>query len=220
LADKGLEKDFEESVEAGCKGKEEKKTSVNVYEELIRIPALFLTTNFDKLFDEKFNEDRITYRAFEFRYDLINVEKLYHIHGSIKDHKTLVLTVPQYLERYNSEDFQAFLTKIFSEKVVLFIGYGMSEFELLDFLIGKFGTQKMETNARFLLHPYYRGEERILEFDKEYFKDMGISVIGYEYDDKGYEQLYHVIKSWNKTISHISAHPHDVMKQIDEVVDS
>jgi hypothetical protein len=219
LTDKGFEKDFEESIKEACKGKEEKKATVNVYEELIRIPALFLTTNFDRLFDEKFNEDRIKYKVYEFKYDLIDSEKLYHIHGSIRDHTTLVLTIPQYLERYNSEDFKAFLTRIFAEKVVLFIGYGLAEFELLDFLIGKFGNQKIE-NARFLLNPYYKGEERILEFDKQYFRDMGIAVIAYEYDDRGYEQLYHVIKSWNNTISHVSAHPHEVMKQIDEVVES
>lgn len=217
LAKQGLEKDFLEALEAACKGDEGKKKTVNVYEELFRIPALFLTTNFDELFDEKFITDRVVYKTFEFKYDLISTEKLYHIHGSIKDHDTLVLTVPQYLKRYRSEDFQAFLRKIFAEKIVLFIGYGLSEFELLDFLIGKFGSEEVK-NPRFLLHPYYRGEERIWEFDKEYFDDLGISVIGYEYDDRGYEQLYYVIKSWNKDISRLSAHSHKVMAEINEVV--
>jgi hypothetical protein len=217
LIEKGMEKDFQECIETACKGSDEKKKSVDVYAELIRIPALFLTTNFDRLFDEKFNADRVVYKTIEFKYDLISEEKLYHIHGSINDHSTLVLTVTQYLDRYNSEDFQAFLRTIFAEKVVLFIGYGLSEFELLDFLIGKFGSREVK-NPRFLLHPYYKGDERILEFDREYFRNLGISVIGYEYDENGYEQLYHVLKSWNKEISRVSAHSHEVIKAIDEVV--
>jgi len=216
LAEGGFEEDFFQTIVEGCKGDDEKVKNIRIYDELNHIPALFITTNFDEHFDEKFHPDRIVLKEEGFRYDLISPEKLYHIHGSVRDYSTLVLTVPDYLERYNSDDFRQFLRTVFSERAVLFIGYGMAEFELLDFLIGKYDVGNKK--ARFILHPYFRGYEDIVRFDQFYYRGLGVRIIPYEYDEKGYTQLYDVIRFWNETIDRVSAYPYEKMKEIDKIV--
>jgi len=219
LLKNGYKKDFLERIVAGCRGNEEKKKKVNIYQELIRIPALYITTNFDENFDEWFHADRVVFREEGFRPDLVIDEKLYHIHGSMKDYDTLVLTVPEYIKRYSFEHFRQFMKRIFSEKVILFIGYGMAEFEILDFLITTLGVERQK-EARFILLPYYKGYEDIVDFEQHYFGEMGVTIVPYEYDDKGYEQLYDVIKSWNSKIERVSPYPYKKMREIDEVVDN
>ncbi len=218
LKENGRLNDFYKIIDDCCKGDEEKKKKFNIYQELIRIPALYITTNFDKHFDEWFHADRIVSKDEGFKQDLLSNEKLYHIHGSIKNHKTLVLTVHEYFERYNPNNFQRFLKRIFLDKVILFVGYGMAEFEILDFLMTKAETERKK--ERFILLPYYKGHEDILAFDEYYFEEMGVTIVPYESDEKGYEQLYDVIKSWNGKIQHVSPYSYKKMKNIDEVVDS
>jgi len=94
----------------------------------------------------------------------------------------------------------------------------MAEFEILDFLTTK--IEAKEKKARFVLQPYYKGYEDILDFDQHYFGAMGVTIIPYEYDDKGYEQLYDVIRSWNSKIERVSPYPYKKMREIDEVVDN
>jgi len=65
----------------------------------------------------------------------------------------------------------------------------MNEFELLDFLITKFDSAKEKELKHFILRPFYKGEENILEFEESYYNPMGIQVLGYEKDEKGYQQL-------------------------------
>jgi len=219
LEEKGLKKDFLETIVAGCRGERKKKKKANIYQELIRIPALYVTTNFDENFDEWFHADRVVFREEGFRPELVIDEKLYHIHGSIKDYDTLVLTVPEYIKRYRFEHFRNFMRRIFSEKVILFIGYGMAEYEILDFLITTLEVERQK-EARFILLPYYKGYEDIVDFDQHYFGEMGVIVVPYEYDDKGYEQLFDVIKSWNNKIESVSPYPYKKMREIDEVVDT
>jgi len=176
----------------------------NIYNELYGLRGLFITTNIDTHFDKKFHPSMVVYRLVDFDPaiipDTLEESKLYHIHGSILDYSSIVITVKDYLDRYNDEKFQIFLQKIFSEKVILFIGYGLNEFELLDFLIIKSGGHSLPEARHFILLPYYTGEETILEYDEHYFSQFGITVIPYLKDEKGYGQLYDIIKKWNRDI--------------------
>ena len=106
------------------------------------------------------------------------------------------------------------------EYVVLFIGYGLNEFELLDFLLGKFDPDEGIELKHFILLPFYNGEKNILEFEQFYYNSMGISVLGYEKDELGYGQLYNVIKRWSSEISQTSTYLYDSLKDIDEVIDN
>jgi len=163
LKNNGFENIFYEELENSLKADEELLMSQNIYDELYRLRGLFITTNVDEHFDSKFEPTRIVYREAEFNPSNIDRNKLYHIHGSIKDKNSLIFTVPQYIKRYNNPTFKKFLSTIISDKyTVLFIGYGMAEFELLDFLVTKFDPKKGKELKHFILLPFYRGEENIV----------------------------------------------------------
>ncbi|MFC2069794.1 SIR2 family protein [Chloroflexota bacterium] len=191
----------------------------DIYNHIYGLRGLFITTNADKHFDQLFNQERIVYKEQEFHHSNIDRTKLYHIHGSIQDPDSLVFTTPRYIDRYRNDDFGHFLERIFDQYVVLFVGYGMSEFELLDFIITKYGTDGEKELKHFILLPFYTGEERRLEFETYYHKKMGVSVIPYQKDQNGYNQLYKVIKDWNSRINQTSQSLYDTYKEIENIVE-
>jgi hypothetical protein len=96
----------------------------------------------------------------------------------------------------------------------------MAEFELFDFLIEKFDSNRGKELKHFILLPFYKGEENILEFEQYYYNSIGISVRGYEKDEKGYNQLYEVIKSWNSEINQTSTYLYNSYQEIESVANN
>jgi len=230
LKKNGFEKKFLTEFRKALKGKKKLLNTNNIYDQLANIKAVFITTNADQHFDDMkyFIEERIIYKEEHFDSGSIQPRTLYHIHGSQKDPDSLVFTVDQYIKRYNSEKFQQFLTEIFwSEKryVVLFVGYGMSEFELIDFLINKTNSAREKTKGKFelrhfILLPYYRDETNIRDFHQLYYQHLGIKTLGYQKDCRGYEQLYNVIKEWNRRIKLVTDVIPDDFREIEDIIDS
>ena len=104
---------FDESLEPS-----KQNNKKNIYNQLIFLSNYFITTNADECFDNYFLPQNIIY---DFSKDIkLMPNKLYHIHGSIKDRKKLVFTVEEYLDRYNNGKFQKFLNDVFSNYTVLF----------------------------------------------------------------------------------------------------
>jgi hypothetical protein len=220
LEQNGLEDVFFEELDRSFEADEKILKSRNIYDELKGLRGLFITTNADGHFDGKFSRSRIVYKKEDLNPSNIDRTKLYHIHGSILDRDSLIFTVRRYIQRYNGPQFRDFLKEIFDNYVVLFVGYGMSEFELLDFLITRFDSNSGKELKHFILLPFYRGEENILVFEQSYHSAMGIQVLGYEKDERGYEQLYEVIRSWNKEINQTSAYLYDSYREIEDVIDN
>lgn len=189
----------------------------NIYKEIFSLGGVFITTNADEHFDNMFVETRVIYKENDFKSDNIEINKLYHIHGSIKEKSSLVFTTPQYIKRYNNEDFKNFLETIFEKFTILFIGYGLAEFELLDFLVTKYDNNEyIKELKHFILMPFYKGEENILKFEQHYYNTMGIQVIPYAKDEKGYSQLYDVIKHWSKEIRQQSNILYNIQEKIEQ----
>jgi hypothetical protein len=182
------------------------------------LPALYLTTNIDVNFDSAF-QGSVFCEENDFSPDNIFPDKLYKIHGSIERRNSIIFTVPQYLARYRNPNFGAFLTQIFSSYSIIFLGYGLEEFEILDFLVTKMGKGMVGLNHCILL-PYYQGENYLLDFDTDYFKPLGIQVVGYEKDQNGYAQLYNVVKKWKKDLTELTDVQHESVKTMEEVVDT
>jgi hypothetical protein len=211
---------FFEELERSLEADPKLVKTYDVYNELYGLHGLFVTTNMDRHFDSKFIPSRIVYRVEDFDPSHIDRTKLYHIHGSIADRDSLVLTVRQYIQRYNEPRLVEFIRRIFEGYVVLFVGYGVNEFELLDLLIQKHDPNEGKELKHFTLRGFYRGEDRILEYEQAYYTDMGIQVLPFEKDAKGYNQIYEVIRSWNREINATSTYLYDTYKQIDDVIDS
>jgi hypothetical protein len=168
----------------------------DIYSLLNRFEALYVTTNADQHFDSFFALNNLIYT---FPLGLqINKGKLYHLHGMEQYPDSLVFTVDQYLDRYNSEDFVSFLNNLFMNFTVVFIGYGLDEYEVLDHL---FESAKYKNSAElkhFFLKAYFSYEKYLLRADQLYFNRMGVNVIGYEKDENGYAELYNILRDWEK----------------------
>ena len=203
-----LENEKEEKFyEKFDKALEPQKTDLekyNIYKELIGFNALFISTNADTIFEDEtnikkfFQSNEITTYTLN-QYNTNREPMLFKIHGCKNDRNSLVFTLEQYLRKYKAKDFKKFLNEIFSQYVVLFVGYGLAEMELLDFLFTKInGTSELK---HYYLMPFFREEGNILNIRKSYYETMGIKVIPYFLDNYGFKELYNVIKEWKENIN-------------------
>ena len=95
-----------------------------------------ITTNWDGLLEELFDE----YEVYNGQTDLINLNSyqigdIYKIHGSIYDFNSMILTSDDY-ENFNSKNayLAAKLLTIFVEHPVFFIGYSLSDPNIIEIL--------------------------------------------------------------------------------------
>jgi hypothetical protein len=191
----------------------------NIYDDIYKLRGLFVTTNADTHFDRLFNPPNILCHASDFTADRLDRTNLYHIHGSVMDRSSMIFTVSEYMRRYTKEpEFKKFLGRIFREFTVLFLGYGVGEFEILDFILrGNPGNLSLAPR-HFMLSPFYSGEDNILSYEQTYYSELGINILGYEKDENGYEQLIEVIRRWNEEINQVTAYLHGASRLIDDAV--
>ena len=219
LDEKGSTNDFFKEIKTSLKHDKDLIKKYNIYRELASIPAIFITTNIDTHFDFAFPE-RIVYKEDDFNPKNIFPRTLYKIHGTIKNKKSIIFTVPQYLDRYRKGNFTKFLRSIFNERTIIFLGYGLEEFEILDFLVTKLAEGEKIEKKHWILLPYYEDEDYLKTYDEEYFKSLGISVVPFRKDEEGYHQLYNVIKKWNNEFNELSNIPHEEMMDMEDTVDN
>lgn len=191
---------------------------LDIYKELYGLHGLFITTNADEIFQNSFRNEQVDYKHFDS--SRMENNKLYHIHGLISDRESLVFTIDRYIERYNEKGFVEFLRQLYEEYTVLFVGYGMNEFEQLDFVIRKAAEGNKNAVNRFILLPFYKGEDGIFDFEKNYYGSMGVQLIGYEKDINGYEQLYQVIQNWNKEINQLSTYLYNSLQKLEDAANN
>lgn len=210
---------FRECMEKALEGNTDIIEKTDIYFYLNKFSAIYITTNADELFDNHIvpkaniiDIDRIS--------TSIKTNHLYHIHGKLKGEK-IVFRASEYISAYNNVRMVSFLEKLFTrEYTLLFIGYGLNEFELLDYIIGKsYKGEKMEMN-KFSLEPYRSNERDLVNIDELYYKDLGINIVPYNYDEKGYNQLFHIIKAWSEKFSGLSNYPIHWIKNINSEINN
>ncbi|MFA6981282.1 MAG: SIR2 family protein [Ignavibacteriaceae bacterium] len=190
----------------------------NIYSELVKIKAQFVTTNADEQFDNFFELPNIKYKLSEMDPDNIQSDCLYHIHGSLKDSQNIVFRLSKYFERYNEKHFQQFLANLFGKRTILFIGYGLAEFELLEYLYKNHDT-KLPERKHFSLNGYFSGEEDFVKLEQDYYSEMRIEIKPYSLDINGYKQLYYVIVDWVDNILANSTTSFERFKEIDDIIE-
>jgi len=162
---------------------------LNIYQIIHNLGTYFITTNADLLLQPKNGGERISIIDKDTKLQKHNI---YHIHGSINDRQNMVFTLEQYIERYkNSNPLVKFLKKVFfprNDLTILFLGYGMSEMEILQFFFEKIGKSQ-SIQKRYIFKEYFHGDEDLIDADEAFFKSMGINVIEYYIDTKGYEGI-------------------------------
>ncbi len=188
---------------------------LSVYHALLSLNGLFITTNADRHIDQIFSPENILINGFNTSTTIDN-NHLYKIHGSITDSDSLIFTVEGYLKRYTDPEYGKFLEAIFMKYTVLFLGYGLSEFELMDYL---FTSISPTENKHFFLKDYFTHEQRICMFDQLYFDDLGINLIPYSKDTRGFKQLPAILESWVDEIKSKSLVPVVIYEDITDALE-
>ncbi len=197
----------------------------NAYLNLSRLGTTFVTTNYDDWLDRmppiavspsetstKTQQlPKISRRRFCKHGDM-TVENLdvpdavFHIHGSVHERDSMVLTTVHYLERYSSHriggatdrenPLLTFLQTLFQLKNVLFVGYGLSELEVLEYVVQK-GIGKTsitaEESRHYVIQGFFSHEIELARSLERYFLQFGIGLLPFSRDQHDWNQLADVI---------------------------
>ena len=233
------------SMESLLKGNKKLIKKYKIYDALYSFNSIYITTNYDNYLDEiikkpipeseikinskdesqiSLNKEKIKGKVFYQKEDILisNLENgnLIHFHGSMNDEKNLIMTIVEYMNHYKYDDKPAcLLQEVFKNYTVLFVGYGLEEYEIIEFMVSKSSEAKNEIR-HYMLYPMFEKNNNLLKFHQEYYGELGIRLIPYSIDKRGYEQLAVVIKKWAKKIGQISQPQGflEKIKMIDEVI--
>ena len=186
----------------------------NIYEALNNIGCPCVTTNYDELLSPEHKEqennagsikpggsvNRISERGEFFTNLLDKPAKVIHLHGCVSKPETMIVTTKDYLEHYDDENVQEFLGDLFDRKVVLFLGYGLEEAEVLEHILRR-GVRaedlKTTERRRFSLQGFFRSQEPLYKELYRYYEiSFGVHLIGFERDKENYDALESIIRSW------------------------
>ena len=185
----------------------------DVYKSLNSMNCTFVTTNYDLLLKPRVENpepdrsspqlgDRVATPNDMLRPLLDQPGHVIHLHGSIEQPESMVISTAEYLKRYQNESVQIFLEYLFSRKTVVFVGYGLEETELLEHILRRGLVQAGSKEKKlFALKGYYSHEKPIYEQLFKYYKHtFGLHLLGYSLDTKGYKLLDSILRDWSKEI--------------------
>lgn len=173
--------------------------SVGIYNTLAKFNVNFLTTNADLLFENVLGKE-LCHTELDanklFNEDHIARNQLFYLHGRFsKTGEGLVFTVPQYVNQYNNPQFCEFLRNVFKhyDHTIFFIGYGLNEYELIDYIASKTGLNAIgETAHIYILEPFFSNQEILFKARRAYFRSLGIKLLPY-CKDNGYVELKNIL---------------------------
>lgn len=183
-----------------------KAKNPNVYSYLNKFNCTFVTTNYDKFLVplSRKSEPEENWRFYQ-KKDLLR-EKLdvngnvIHLHGCIDDHNSMVITTRDYLDHYSTKETQEFLTYLFKSKTVLFLGYGLEEIEVLEYILRRGSATDKDTSPprRFILQGFFNAEISLLEMLRNYYLEtFNAGLIGFPKDYKSYAHQEQILNSWS-----------------------
>jgi hypothetical protein len=132
-----------------------------------------------------------------------------HLHGSLADPSGMVITTRDYIERYRNDRAEGdparenrtltFLEHLFSTKTILFVGYGLEDLEILEYVIQKarMVPQRQQAEARhFMLQGYFEHQHGLMRSLTQYYRQCGIQLLPFRRDEKDWSQLVDVLESY------------------------
>ena len=203
-----------------------------LYSHLSKLAKTFITTNYDEWLDEELpaaaadltggsgslSDDTprprtVLYKPIDLKPENLDREDaVIHLHGSVKDPEGMILTTPDYVRHYANDQrsrepdrqnyVPTFLEHLFRNKTVLFVGYGLDELEILEYIIVKAPTT--DENAvqpkHFLLHGYFSHERELMISMCRYYRECGIELLPFLMDQAGWMQLVYVLESFARSV--------------------
>lgn len=184
----------------------------SIYNALNDIGCSCVTTNYDELLSPRYVEtkdgsatpvpvNRVSEREKFFAYLLNEPGTVVHLHGSISNPETMIVTTRDYLEHYDHKNVQEFLGELFERKVVLFLGYGLEEAEILEHILRRGRVHKTSERRRFALQGFFRSQAPLHANLYGYYESsFGVHLLGFERDKENYKGIERIVKSWASQI--------------------
>jgi SIR2-like domain len=221
------------------------------YEGLSQIGRTIVTTNYDEWLDAPVPEahgiatlDSLSTplsvdRKSIYRRNEIDIRALdqkntvIHIHGSVIDRETMVLTTTHYLDLYASHRvdgkgdgenrFLTFLEELFKLKSVLFVGYGLGELEILEYIVQKAGrtkpeNEKIETPRHYIVQGFFSHEIEVAHSLEAYYRQFGIGLLPFSRDEQDWTQLVNVIEYLAREIPAHSILRSQILQEMEELL--
>jgi len=174
-----------------------------LFKNLADLNAAIITTNIDDNLACCFHKKDIHVGVDRFG-SSISSKKLYQLHGLMGHDDSLVMTIDEYINQYRHPNIQAFLKHVFTEEdyCLLFLGYGMGDLEIIDYMMEKYKEETRRLfNRYYILLPYFNQEKGLLRHEEAYFKQINMTIVPYQLDERGYDQLHEVIATWKKELT-------------------
>jgi hypothetical protein len=210
----------------------EHATGRRLYSHLSRLGKTFVTTNYDEWLDDEFpapaldvsgdspasadavpKPRQVYYKTEDLTAAHLNEENaVIHLHGSVKHPEGMVLTTQQYVQHYANDRRRTeadaenivltFLEHLFRYKTVLFIGYGLDELEILEYIIVK---KRMPATPglqprHFLLQGFYSHERELMVSMRTYYRECGVELLPFLKDQRGWDQLIDVLETFGRLV--------------------
>jgi hypothetical protein len=146
----------------------------------------------------------------EFTLANLNQENcVFYLHGSLAEPSGMVMTTRDYIRRYandrRSDDpalenrTLTFLESLFQLKTVLFVGYGLEDLEILEYVIQKArqqGPPDRPQARHFMLQGYFAHEYELMRSMTQYYAQYDIELIPFRRDERNWAQLTEVLEAF------------------------
>jgi hypothetical protein len=180
----------------------------NVYTHINQYSCSFITTNYDKFLQPEYVNGKAEqdWRFYE-RSDLLAAKldvrgNVVHLHGCIDNPKNMVITTKDYLNHYSSGEVPRFLKHLFLNKTVLFLGYGLEELEILEYVLKSSDQQGLEQKRLFILQGFFNADYSLFEKLKKFYSEsFNAQLIGFPLDYESYHQQVEIIKKWREQLT-------------------
>jgi hypothetical protein len=182
----------------------------NVYDYLNAFNSSFITTNYEKYLKpcSRENEPEENWRFYK-REQLLGVNldrngNVVHLHGCLDVPDSMVITTRDYLDHYSSKEVEMFLKDLFKRKTVLFLGYGLDEIEVLEYILRRgeaSSKSESERVRRYILQGFFNAEMALFELLQAYYQDLfSTKLIGFPKDYSDYGHQVEILASWSKKL--------------------
>lgn len=204
-------------IEGSTKEKKVKAPD-SIFRKVYNLGLINVTTNYDDILDILANDKEQEFsnvnteankeyrqKVFHSKQDFIKVmeEKnmnfgdVYHIHGSINEVDNMIVSNEDYIQRYwcGNNVYKDFLELIFRKYDVIFLGYGLKELEILNYLFEKKkGPVKKTINERLFIFDCFDHEFGKIKLLEQYYLDnYSIKLCPYSKSEKGFNALVDVV---------------------------
>lgn len=134
---------------------------------------------------------------------------VFHLHGSLYDPSSMVMTTRDYIKKYANDRgaddptrenrILTFLEALFRNKTVLFVGYGLEDLEILEYVVQKAQQQGVSDRPQarhFMLQGYFSHEYELMRSLTQYYAQCDIELIPFRRDERDWAQLTEVLAAF------------------------